>query len=187
MTPIPPLPRSAPEAQGISSSAIDAFLEAAQGIRGLHSFMLLLAERLQHLAIQPPAAGETPAASRFSGKTYAFDKNDESLRALSFDFAANTLTYRLLGGGQRRGAHTLPFGRGTWVETTTLFGATVPAPVAASGAWTADDTFTLTLCYFETPFIVSLACQFAGDELRLDYKVNASFGPTERPRLAGKS
>lgn len=147
-----------------------------------------LAERLRHLAIQPPAAGKTPAAAaRFSGKAYTFDKNEESLRTLSFDFAANTLTYRLLGGGKRRGARTLPFGRGTWVETTTLLGSPVPAPVAASGAWTADDTFTLTLCYFETPFIVTLACQFAGDELRLDYKVNVSFGPTERPRLVGKS
>jgi CubicO group peptidase (beta-lactamase class C family) len=41
MTNVKSLPRSAPEAQGIPSSAIQAFVQAAEGIQDLHSFMLL--------------------------------------------------------------------------------------------------------------------------------------------------
>ncbi|HEV7213908.1 MAG TPA: serine hydrolase domain-containing protein, partial [Chloroflexota bacterium] len=42
MTAVPELPRSTPEAQGVRSQAIQAFLEAAEReIRDMHSFMLL--------------------------------------------------------------------------------------------------------------------------------------------------
>ncbi len=146
-----------------------------------------LAETLQNLVLNPPTAGATPAAAaRFSGQTYTFGKNDEKLGALSFDFAAKTLTYRLLGGGARRGRHTLPFGNGSWVESTTPLSFPAPTPVAASGAWIADDTFVLTLCFFETPFSATFTCYFTGDELQLNIKDNVSFGPTERPRMLGK-
>ncbi len=146
-----------------------------------------LAETLQNLVLNPPAAGAIPAAAaHFTGKTYTFGKNDEKLGALTFDFAAQTLTYRLLGGGARGGTHTLPFGSGTWVEATTPLSFPAPTPVAASGTWTADDTFVLTLCFFETPFSANFTFRFTGDELQLDIKDNVSFGPTERPRMIGK-
>ena len=40
-------------------------------------------------------------------------------------------------------------------------------PAAASGAWTGDDTFTAKLCFYETPFIITLSLKFSGDELRV--------------------
>jgi len=146
-----------------------------------------LAASLRKLALNPPAAGTIPAAAaHFSGKTYTFGKNDEKLGALTFDFAAQTLTYRLLGGGARRGAHTLAFGNGSWVESITLLSFPAPTPVAASGSWTSDDTFVLTLCFFETPFSATFTCRFIEDELQLDIKDHVSFGPLERPRLVGR-
>jgi len=57
--------------------------------------------------------------------------------------------------------------------------------VVASGVWTAEDTFTLTLCLYETPFISTITCRFEGDRLFYDFKVNVSFGPLERPQLVG--
>jgi hypothetical protein len=36
-----PLPRSTPEAQGVSSQAIGDFIQAAEKINTLHSFMIL--------------------------------------------------------------------------------------------------------------------------------------------------
>jgi hypothetical protein len=60
-------------------------------------------------------------------------------------------------------------------------------PVAASGAWTADDTFTAKLCFYETPQIVTLRLKFAGPQLQYDCEANVSFGPTKDPPLTGRA
>ena len=152
-----------------------------------------LTHTLKALALTPPQGSTTsPIAARLSGKAFVFDPNDETLHSLSFDFDAKTLTYRLLGGGQRRGKHTLAFGLGVWMESVSVLGVSElrkvvePQKVAAGGVWTAEDTFVLTLCQFETPFIATITCRFEGDKLFFDFKANVSFGPTERPQLVGK-
>jgi hypothetical protein len=58
--------------------------------------------------------------------------------------------------------------------------------VAASGCWTGEDTFTLTVCQYETPFIQTIACRFDEDRLFYDFKSNVAFGPTEQPQLIAK-
>ena len=63
--------------------------------------------------------------------------------------------------------------------------ADVPYAVAASGAWTDDDTFTVKACFHETPFCATLGLRFAGDALVLDREMNVGFGPTKRPTLVG--
>ncbi len=145
-----------------------------------------LAQNLQGLKLDPPSGGPAPdVAARLSRQTYTFGKNDESLHSLSFDFQTNTLTYRLLGGGPRRGSHSLRFGNGTWVDGCIYLGTPTPAPVVASGAWTSDDTFVLTLCYYETPFMGSLTCRFEGERIHIDRKVNVAFGPDQPTPLVG--
>ncbi len=147
-----------------------------------------LAQTLQGLSIPPPQGSvSSPLAERISGKTYTFAPNPERLHSLRFNFAADSLTYRLLGGRARRGKHSLTFGRCAWVEGTASLAAPAPCKVAASGTWTAEDTFTLTLCQTETPFMVTLAFTFHGDEVTLNAKVNVAFGPTEFPALLGKA
>ncbi|MFL7869375.1 MAG: serine hydrolase, partial [Anaerolineales bacterium] len=59
--------------------------------------------------------------------------------------------------------------------------------VAASGVWRADDTFSLTLCQYETPFTLTLDFQFNDRTVTFDSRINVSFGPTEAPQLVGKS
>ncbi len=60
-------------------------------------------------------------------------------------------------------------------------------PIAASGAWTADNTFTAKLCFYETPYVVTLTLTFSGDELRVDAETNVGFGPTRQPQRIGKT
>jgi hypothetical protein len=60
-------------------------------------------------------------------------------------------------------------------------------PAAASGAWTAADTFTAKICFYETPFIITLTMKFDGDRLLLDSRSNVGFGATKMPQLAGKA
>jgi hypothetical protein len=61
------------------------------------------------------------------------------------------------------------------------------ARVAASGAWTADDVFTVKLALYETPFYSTLALRFDGNRLLLDAEHNVAFGPTKLPRLVGRA
>jgi CubicO group peptidase (beta-lactamase class C family) len=139
------------------------------------------------MMIPPPGAVTSPKAVYFSGRTYLFEPNYETLRSLCFDFSkdACTITYHLLGGGKRRGKHTLSLGYGVWHEGIAVLGAPTPQSVAASGVWTVEDTFTLTVCQYETPFILTITCRFEGDKLFYDFKVNVAFGPLERPQLVG--
>ena len=146
-----------------------------------------LAATLKELKLLPPdGKSASEQAERISGKTFVFAPNVESLHSLSFNFKDNTLTYRLLAGGERRGKHTLSFGVGKWVEGLSALGTPVFRKVAASGIWLTDDTFVLTLCQYETPFIVTIRCRFDGDQIYFDFKVNVAFGSTERPQLLGK-
>jgi CubicO group peptidase (beta-lactamase class C family) len=149
-----------------------------------------LSRSLKRLTINPSqGAATSPMAEHVSGRTYTFEPNYETLQSLRFDFGSDacTLTYHLLGGGKRRGNRHLTIGYGTWQEGITVLGGPAPQPVVASGVWTTEDTFTLTLSQYETPFILTITCRFEGDKLFYDSKVNVSFGPLERPQLVGRA
>ncbi len=135
----------------------------------------------------PQGASDSLMAPAYSGKLYFFEPNYETLRSLRLDFGSEacTMTYQLLGGGRRRGKHSLTIGYGTWVEGLTYLGGLVPQMAAVSGVWTAPDTFTISLALYETPFILSITCRFEDDRLLYDCKSNVAFGPLEHPQLVG--
>jgi hypothetical protein len=146
---------------------------------------------LKTLEISPPkGASNSRLATEVSGKTYTFDsKNYETLKNIRFDFNKTTctLTYTLLGGGKRRGKHQLTCGYGNWQNGTALLAANTPQPIVASGIWTTTDTFVMTLCQTETPFITTITCRFEGNQVFYQSKTNVSFGPLEQPQLIGKA
>jgi hypothetical protein len=59
-------------------------------------------------------------------------------------------------------------------------------PIAAAGSWTADDTYTVKLCLYETPFYTTLCLRFEGEQLFVDAEHNVAFGPTTLPQLVGR-
>lgn len=59
--------------------------------------------------------------------------------------------------------------------------------MAAGGAWTADDTFTAKLCFYETPYILTIRLKFSGSQLEYNAEANVSFGPTREPQLTGRA
>jgi CubicO group peptidase (beta-lactamase class C family) len=147
-----------------------------------------LPDRLNSLKFIPPEGASTsPIIEQVSGKTYKFQPNYDTLHSLSFDFGVGVgvLNYRLLGGGMRRGMHRLEFGYGEWREGVSTLGQTRPQKVAASGAWTADNTFTLNICQYETPFILTITSRFEENTIRYDCKANVGFGPLEFQQLVG--
>ncbi len=94
-----------------------------------------------------------------------------------------TLVARIDGVDRR-----IACGSGSWKKGTFAYGPMFPEqPAAASGAWTGDDTFKAKICFYETPFIITLTLKFGGDQLLLDAASNVGFGPTKQPQLVGKA
>lgn len=140
---------------------------------------------------QGPATSAMPA--QVSGKTYLFPTNAQNIDAVAMEFKGKDATLVVHSLGQE---YRIPCGSGVWKKERTAFtagvepwvAAPVEQPVAASGAWTADDTYTVKLAYYETPLAITLTCRFAGDQvllLNVEYSVN--FGPTNPPLLVGEA
>jgi CubicO group peptidase (beta-lactamase class C family)/predicted glycoside hydrolase/deacetylase ChbG (UPF0249 family) len=152
-----------------------------------------LATKLAGLTVQRPAGKSTSAmGSRVSGKWYAFPENERGIQAVALDFSLRppALLVRTAGGEVRT-----PVCTAEWTKTRDGFAngieefLGVPAHplVAASGAWTADDVFTVKLVACETPFSSMLAFRFDGDQLLFDAEHNVAFGPTKLPQLIGQT
>lgn len=120
-----------------------------------------------------------------SGKQYELPANPRKLEAISLENGAAeaaTLLVRFEGVEQR-----IRCGYGTWIKGEAALGAGAkPQPIAASGAWTGNNTFTAQICSYETPFVYTVSLRFVGDEVRLTVRANVGFGPTAEPELVGK-
>jgi hypothetical protein len=152
-----------------------------------------LQTRLQGMQLLPPKGAHTSRkAASLSRQLFHFEPNYLTLHSLSLDFSENILTYRLLGGGKRRGTHQLKFGIQSWVDGTASLHYSMDRPipefrrVATSGVWSAEDTFKLTLCQYETPFTQTLEFRFSGRKVCFDSRVNVDIGPLGAPQLVGK-
>jgi CubicO group peptidase (beta-lactamase class C family) len=137
-----------------------------------------------------PVQGETasPIASQVSGRTYAIDDNKLKIETIALNF---TEVGCIVSVKTASGEETMPCGYGRWQRgETTLFHQPLlfeRTPVAASGAWTADETFTMIFRLYETPFFHTLDCHFVGDELMIETRINVSLESMEPLLLTGHS
>jgi CubicO group peptidase (beta-lactamase class C family) len=152
-----------------------------------HAAHEALRRRLADLALRfPQGQPSSPLAEAVSGRTYRFDTNDLNIATASLEWGAQDAVLRLQT--PPRGEQVIRCGAGEWKRAMIEFDR--PAglrPVASAGAWTAKDTYTIKLCYYQTPFCPTFTCRFAEDRLHLDYRPNVGFGPTERPELIGQA
>jgi len=148
-----------------------------------------LADLTLHL---PWGATTSSIAAQVSGRTYLFPTNAENIDVVSLDFKGPDaiLVVRSLGQEYR-----IDCGSGVWKKQKTAFNAgtepwiaaPVEQPVAASGAWTTDDTYTVKLAYYETPLAITLTCRFAGDRvLLLSVENSVNFTPASPSLLIGE-
>jgi CubicO group peptidase (beta-lactamase class C family) len=147
-----------------------------------------LARRLEALVLAAPTGASASAQERrVSGRVFAFPGNAGGVESLAVEFGENPAVALRAAGRDFR----VPFGRGAWTRGGMLpeWESPLPVaagqPVAASGAWTDEDTLTVKACFYETPFCETLRLRFAGDALVLDQEMNVGFGPTVRPTLVG--
>jgi CubicO group peptidase (beta-lactamase class C family) len=131
---------------------------------------------------------ESPIMSEISGRTYRMDVNDLKIETMVLDF---TLSGSVLRIETASGEETIPCGYGTWqFGHTTLFDQPLlfhGTPVAGSGAWTADDTYTIVMRLYETPFFHTLVCHFDGGEMMIEIGINVSLESMKPFLLTGRA
>jgi CubicO group peptidase (beta-lactamase class C family) len=147
-----------------------------------------LEKKMASLRLPPPAASAaSPVAAAISGNVYVLPENDGEIEAVSLEVGEETtLVLRIdgrdwplaCGSGEWRVGGRLPFGGRAMARTE--------EPVAATGAWTDDATYTAKACFHKTPFCATYELEFEGDVLLFDAEMNVGFGPTERPLLIGR-
>lgn len=158
------------------SKALDADDSAVNALKG----------RLSTLSVRAPEGSGTGAtAAKVAGKKYVFPSNERKLEAVTLeegkDGDAATLILRVKGVDQQ-----VVCGKAVWRKGRLALGQFPEQPTATSGAWTSDDTFTAKVCFYETPFSVTLGLTFSGDRLLYDSESNVAFGPTKQPQLIGR-
>ncbi|MHB1033251.1 MAG: serine hydrolase domain-containing protein [Pirellulales bacterium] len=158
----------------MKSSSLDADDRAAMKLK----------QTLKGLSLRPQQGSGSPAKA--SGKRYVFPANPRKLEAITFqsegDDGAVTVVARCDGVEQR-----IVCGRLAWRKQRLAWGPLAEQPAAASGAWTGEGTFTAKLCFYQTPFTITVSLGFSGAELHLNSESNVGFGPTKEPELVGKA
>jgi hypothetical protein len=144
-----------------------------------------LERKLRGLSLRPQE-GKIASATRsipFLGE-YVFPANNRKLEsvALLSDIDGSVLLALKSGGVMQK----LSCGYGKWKMGRFAYGIFADQPVGASGAWTDDDTFTAKICFYETPFCVTMALKFSDKQLLCDTSSNVAFGPTKQPQLVGE-
>ncbi|MBN1508920.1 MAG: serine hydrolase [Sedimentisphaerales bacterium] len=151
-----------------------------------------LAQTLKNLSVPPQEGSASPA--NVWGKEYRFAANDRKLESIALENNQRDSLVTLVArfdGAERR----ITCGRGAWqkgrvpwgLDRVLSGGIVTEHPVAASGAWTASDTFTTKLCFYETPYITTIRLKFSEHELKYDVETNVGFGPTREPQLTGRA
>jgi hypothetical protein len=160
-----------------------------------------LRQTLSSLILRPPTGQSTsPLADRISGKTFKLGSNELGLQSASFVFEKDGCRFTL-----RDSEHEYPIacGAGRWQRGETALPGTPPrlisggAPrsgtkskLAASGAWTDQNTFQMVLRYYETPHHDTVTCHFDEEKVQISFMNSmAQMSPTpqdKRPVLKGQ-
>lgn len=145
-----------------------------------------LRQRLAALTLPVTAGAATsPLADRVAGRKFTFETNEATLESLTLDLGADgTATLKARQYGQDL---TAAIGNGRWVKGAFPLSPNTTQPVAASGAWTSDDTYTIQFAQYRAPFIATIRLKFAGDTMTYEREMNVGFGPQKPVVLTGKA
>jgi CubicO group peptidase (beta-lactamase class C family) len=131
--------------------------------------------------------GTSPSggARAMVGKTYTFPANPQTIESIALDAAETnggvSLTVRVADA-----THRLSVKPDTWTKSVmTVRGA--PDPIATSGGWTANDTYTFKIARYRTPFVATYRLRFADDQLNVEIEQNVGAADARISRLVGKA
>jgi len=143
-----------------------------------------LCEKLAGLSLPLPEGQPTsPNATEWSGTTWALDQNELGLETVAFTFGDGPATITMRDGS---GEHPVAAGSGVWDTGTTSLRGKGDEPVAAAGAWMADDTFEVRACFTESETCLIYRARFAAAALQLELVPNVSWGPADVIAITGR-
>ncbi|MBO0789728.1 MAG: hypothetical protein J2P36_02110, partial [Ktedonobacteraceae bacterium] len=127
-----------------------------------------------------------PSSSRVEqwwGKTYQLERNDLKFERVAIEIGdeRSTLIVR-----DERGEHSIQVGYTTWLKGTTDMRGRGDEPVAACGAWTAEDTYEVRICYYESEICPVFRFHYTSNELQLEVEPNVSWNPPTVTTITGR-
>jgi len=173
--------------QGVLNLVWDKLLPAMQPVplAADAAAQTQLQQTLAGLTLHAQLGSAAPGvAAKWAGRRFAFPANSQKIESVSLEFGAAdgavTLVTRCNGVDQR-----IVCGNGEWTKGRMTYADLPEQPVAVSGAWTEDGTYTVRLSFYETPFRLTLGLKFTEDRLLYDSEYNVAFGPPKEPQLTG--
>jgi CubicO group peptidase (beta-lactamase class C family) len=131
----------------------------------------------------PKGQPSSPGAAHWSGKTYGLESNDLKLERVAIEFGDQCATLIL---GDNRGDHRVRVGYATWLKGSTDVRELGDEPVAACGAWTADGTFEVRICFYGGELCPVLRFRYTSGILHLDVDLNVSWDPSTVTTITGR-
>lgn len=117
-------------------------------------------------------ATSSPYVQQWSKKTYKLESNHLKLDSVTvqFDDERTTLILR-----DEHSEHPIQIGYSTWVKGTTNMRGRGDEPVAACGAWTAEDTYEVRICCYGDAYCPIFRFHYTGGEFQLEVEPNATW------------
>jgi len=145
-----------------------------------------LRSRLAGLTLPVTSGSATSSlAASVSGRKFVLEKNDLGLESVTLAVAADgTVTFKARRYDQDQ---SVVAGRGEWKPGEFRINRNGTPPVATSGAWTTDDTYTLRLTQLGQPFLETFRLKFAGDSVTLERAMNVGGSSDQPVVLTGKA
>ena len=147
-----------------------------------------LKARLASLSVPVLAPSVADAVlEKVSGKKYQFPANDQKIEKLGVELNKSThkTTLSIQNNGSKE--QTLICGEGNWEKCRLSYCPFPEQEAAVCGSWKAKDVFTVKVCFYETPFILTLTMKFSDSKLSVETQRNVGFGSTRQKELVGKS
>ncbi|HEX2909370.1 MAG TPA: serine hydrolase [Chloroflexia bacterium] len=160
-----------------------------------------LAEKLGHLELAPVKGNATsPLGEMISGWYYKLEANPYGLTNFSFDFSGEGCLLTIEDESGKSGKSAISCGYGQWQRGRMRVNQQGERKLAASGAWTAEDTYTAHFYFLSPvepvplprvvgamPFGLTLTCRFNGERVAIDLKARPSFAPEMWKEVQGQA
>jgi CubicO group peptidase (beta-lactamase class C family) len=144
----------------------------------------------------PQGKPSSPIAKSLKGKTFKLEKNALGLTRASFAFDAKQCVFTAKAGEK---THTVECGFDSWVRGEAAIPGTPPrliaggAPektpaskIAATAAWTSDNTLEMRWQYYETPHHDTVTCTFGDGGVTITFMNSIAKEKETRVPIKGK-
>ena len=130
----------------------------------------------------------TPTLQDISGKKFKFADNSENVQSISIERSNDASILNVQANGKNYHLECIP---GKWSAPKNFLWPGTPLEngreekASATGAWNGN-IFTAKIAFTESPYVLTLKCDFSKDQVKVDPEFNVAFGSTKKPQLIGR-